>query len=226
MASGIYVITSPNGRAYIGSSKNLAKRKKQHFYELKCNRHHCAALQNAWNKYGEELKFVVIQICDEQQLLANEQFWIDNARHIWKRLYNGSMIAGRIEITDEVRAKMSAKAKNRKPVSEETRQKLSEAGKGRKLTENHINILRNRKISDNERKNRSKAQKGRIITEEHRRKISETLSGKSFHTKESKEKISEALRQRPPISDDTRNKLKLAQADRKRKRLLELGYTL
>lgn len=205
---GIYLIVAPNGRVYIGSSKNLIKRQKQHFYKLRNNKHHCQALQNAWNKYGELIKFVVIQYCQEIELIENEQNWINISDKIWgKRLFNGSMIAGRIEMNEETRKKMSEKARSKPPVSDETRRKLSEAGKGRKLSENHLNKLKSKKLTDEHKLIISNTHKNKVISKETREKLSNSIKGRQFQTIESKLKISEALRNRPPISDETRRKL-------------------
>ena len=55
MKSGIYkIINNINNDFYIGSAKDLDKRKASHFYNLKTNRHINNHLQNAVNKYGIE----------------------------------------------------------------------------------------------------------------------------------------------------------------------------
>ena len=48
--SGIYLISnSKNGKVYVGSSKNIEKRKKQHFKDLENNTHHSVKLQRSYN---------------------------------------------------------------------------------------------------------------------------------------------------------------------------------
>ena len=61
MGCGIYKITNNiNNKFYIGSSKNITKRFKEHKWRLKNNKHPNNKLQNSWNKYGEEnFKFEV-----------------------------------------------------------------------------------------------------------------------------------------------------------------------
>ena len=55
MACIYKIVNLINGHLYIGStSRSLKKRKVDHLYHLRRNSHHCAHLQNAWNKYGEE----------------------------------------------------------------------------------------------------------------------------------------------------------------------------
>ena len=56
---GLYAIVHvPTNKAYVGSSVNIKRRIKEHMTELRYKRHHCAYLQNAWNKYGAS-QFVV-----------------------------------------------------------------------------------------------------------------------------------------------------------------------
>jgi hypothetical protein len=60
--AGIYSIyCTENEKQYIGSSKDIAQRWRDHRYELRNNKHGCYHLQNAWNKYGE--RCVCVQ-CD------------------------------------------------------------------------------------------------------------------------------------------------------------------
>ena len=122
--SGIYAIISPSNRVYIGSAYDLHKRKRRHFYELKRGTHSNPALKAAWAKYGDELRFTVIEYCEVDKLIEREQWRIDNHALFWGRMYNASSIAGRPEHTEEVR------------------RKISEAHKGRKLTPEHIEKVR------------------------------------------------------------------------------------
>lgn len=133
MNSGIYIILSPSNRCYIGSTNNFTRRNKKHFYELNLGKHHCDGLQAAWNKYGESLKFIIIEHCAVEKLVEREQWWMDNHRSFWGRMYNSSSIAGRPEHTPEVRAKIGAAQRGRKHTREH-REKVAAAGRGRKHT--------------------------------------------------------------------------------------------
>lgn len=77
--SGIYRIKNlKTNKIYIGSSKNLHKRKIQHLYGLRNNCHGNNKLQNSWNKYGEEsFVFEVIEECEVEKLIEREQHWVD-----------------------------------------------------------------------------------------------------------------------------------------------------
>lgn len=67
-----------NELVYIGQTKNLLKRKRQHISELRHNNHYNAHLQRSWNKYGEDA-FVwnVIEHCGLDELDEAETYWID-----------------------------------------------------------------------------------------------------------------------------------------------------
>lgn len=77
---GIYkIINKADGKFYIGSSKELKRRKRVHFKNLKDNKHVNTHLQHAFNKYGKQnFKFEVIEYTDDPSTLLDlEQKWID-----------------------------------------------------------------------------------------------------------------------------------------------------
>lgn len=127
---GIYSITSPSGKQYIGSSSNLQKRWTQHKYRLRVNKHANRHLQNAWNKYEGKLEFKPLVICRPEDLLFYEQLLLDN----FKPEYNISKYADislnalGVKRTEETKAKISQalKGKSRKghPHTEESKAKL------------------------------------------------------------------------------------------------------
>ncbi len=75
MKSGIYKITNTvNSKFYIGSTKDLNRRKKDHFRLLKKGINHSIILQNAVNKYGiDNFKFEILIECSEDLLFIIEQ---------------------------------------------------------------------------------------------------------------------------------------------------------
>lgn len=78
MISGIYKITNLlNGDFYIGSSKNMLRRKDEHFKKLKSNTHQNIILQRAWDKYGEiNFIFEIVEECGVDLLLDRENVYL------------------------------------------------------------------------------------------------------------------------------------------------------
>lgn len=64
---GIYKIENKvNGKVYVGQSKDIEKRWKEHKAMLKKNNHHSIKLQRAWNKYGaDNFDFSVIELTNK-----------------------------------------------------------------------------------------------------------------------------------------------------------------
>jgi len=79
MNSGIYCIKNiKNNRLYVGSSKDVYKRKRRHFQELKNNKHKNVILQNAYNKNSIlDFEFNIIEFTEIDNLIIREQYYID-----------------------------------------------------------------------------------------------------------------------------------------------------
>jgi len=90
--SGVYAFMDPKTlTAYIGSSRNIAKRYAVHRCLLQRGRHTNQHFQRAWTKHGEHGAFVLeLTANDRVSLLKAEQKWID----LWGCLYNVAEIAG------------------------------------------------------------------------------------------------------------------------------------
>lgn len=167
MKSGIYTITSPSGRLYIGSAVNFSHRWRVHLYNLRRKQHHSPALQNAYDKYGEPgLVFRKLLICAPADLLFYEQRAID--AYASSRLYNVSPVAGSqlgFRHSDATKAAYAAARKGRGPqLSVETRRKIANARRGKKL-------------SVQARANQSAAQKGRPKSAAHVAKVAAANRG-------------------------------------------------
>lgn len=87
--SGIYTITSPHGRVYIGQSKNVEGRLKGHKSDLRNGKHGCEDLQEDWNKFGED-SFVwkVVEQCEPGDLIETETKHLTHAHREGEHLYN------------------------------------------------------------------------------------------------------------------------------------------
>jgi hypothetical protein len=79
MEIGIYkIVNQINGNFYVGSSKNIRRRWKEHLQKLKSNNHQNILLQRSWNKYGENnFRFEIIEECKLEHLLERENFYLN-----------------------------------------------------------------------------------------------------------------------------------------------------
>lgn len=205
---GIYKITSPSDKIYIGQSKNINRRLGEH----RNNKHRSQPkLYKSIIKYGWEAhRFEIIHICLETELNYLERYYIKlyntfNSKHglnlteggdytkmseetkekmkLTRQLNNAWI--GR-KHSEESKLKMSVSAKGNsahlgKPHSEEVKKKLS-------------NINKNRKISEETKAKIIKGLIGRKLTEETKKKISESHKKNKRNvgrvtSKETKEKI-------------------------------------
>lgn len=158
---------------YFGSTVCFENRQRQHLYMLKTNQHGNLFMQKAFNKHND-IKFDVMQIVDEQEVLAVEQVFI-NEHYGNRACMNIASIAG-----------------NRRgvPHSEETKRKLSIAHKGRKLTPDQVTAAKKRGVSPQFRTAANEAARNRSF--ETREKIRQNMTGHSV-TKETRNKIRESV---------------------------------
>lgn len=115
---GIYnIVNKTNGKKYIGSSRNIQSRWSKHKSLLRHNKHENIKLQNAWNKYGEEMfEFIIVEECEFDVLLDVEQKYLDEmgaqdlitkkSNCFDKNCYNIAPDTKFHQLTDEHRAKI------------------------------------------------------------------------------------------------------------------------
>lgn len=73
MSIGIYKITNPKGKNYIGSTIDLKRREKE-YKNLKCKNQ--TLIYNSLKKYGwENHTFEIVEECDLEQLNEKEIYW-------------------------------------------------------------------------------------------------------------------------------------------------------
>jgi len=190
---GIYkIINKVNGKYYVGSSNNIHKRWNEHKKTLIKNTHHSRYLQRSWNKYGpESFDFVIIEPnINEKDLLITEQKYLDISSNEKDKCLNLSYLAGKVEMNEETRKKIS-KSNMGKKLSEETKQKLRESSMGKKRSEETKQKLRELNIG------KYAGEKhylyGKHLSEETKQKLRECNLGK-HHTEEAKRKISKKLK--------------------------------
>ena len=111
---GIYKITSPTGRIYIGQSVDIEKRWK-YYKRLSCNKQ--PVIYRSLKKYGvENHTFDILEECSVEELNNREGYWQD----FYDVVKNG-LNCRRVQTSD-----------NSGYDSEETKRKRSEALKGKK----------------------------------------------------------------------------------------------
>jgi len=160
---GIYKITSPSNKIYIGQSYNIFKRKKE-YKMLNCKFQ--LKLYNSLKKYGwENHIFEVIEECDIDQLNEREIYWI--------QYYNSTKSGLNIR-----------EGGSKGALSEETKQKLRKPkpkGTGDKISKNSKGISRNkgRQQSEQEKEKRSQIKKGIKLSSSHIENIRKNKLGKN-----------------------------------------------
>lgn len=92
--TGVYKITNiKNQKIYIGSSKNILQRWKNHIRELESNSHKNVFLQEDWNEYKkEDFIFEILEECLEEERYILEQKYLD-CLHPYYRNGNGYNIS-------------------------------------------------------------------------------------------------------------------------------------
>ena len=159
---GIYKITSPSRRIYIGQSVNINSR-YIHYKNLHCKTQ--IKLYNSIVKYGwENHKFEVIEECEVDFLNERERYWQEHYDVI-KNGLNCKLTKSsdeKVVLSEETKKKISEKAKNRE-VPEHVKEMLRTNFLGRKHTEASLEKMR---------KNNARANLGKKASDETRRKIS------------------------------------------------------
>ena len=88
---GIYKITGPNGRVYVGQSKDLWSRWNDHVKDLEAGEDTNPHLQSAWIAHGpESFKFELIEevYWCEETLDAREAYWGEKLGALTEKGYN------------------------------------------------------------------------------------------------------------------------------------------
>ena len=168
---GIYgIINTVNGHIYIGSSRNIMSRWRQHRKHLNMQIHHSLYLQKAWNKYGSSSFALkpLLYINDLNKLIFFEQIFLDKL----KPQYNVAKIAGSV-----LGIKRSAEFKNHLS-------NLKKGQPGRRLSESSKDKLRKfrtgQKLTDSAKLKLKIFHTNRKLSEETKNKIKETRHRKSI----------------------------------------------
>lgn len=193
---GIYKITSPTGKVYVGQSINIKQRFNSY---LKYNAPGQPMLNNSFKKHGVKNHiFEVIEECSVDQLNSRERFFQEkyNAINPKKGMNcKYTQADDKKQITSKLTLSKMSKShsgKNNqmygKTHSEEAREKISKTHKGRKLTQEHIDKLKKncarpwfgKKRSEEMKKKISEYRTGRPMPEDVKERIKKTMTGKVF----------------------------------------------
>ena len=198
---GIYKITSPSGRVYIGQSINI-ERRFRYYKGVACKEQ--IKIYNSLLKYGVNAHiFEVLELCETEELNNRERHYQDlydsvanglNLLYVKSEHFNGGH-------------------------SEESKKKISDSLKGRVFTEEHkykIGLNNSRRIMSAETKEKHRL--GRLGKKSSPETIEKQRQSKlgSKRSEETKRKMSESAKKviKKPISDETR--LKMSESQKKR----------
>ena len=152
---GIYKITSPSGKVYIGQTTNFTKRKS---YYKNGAKPYQVRIHNSLQKYGYDAhSIVLIEQCSVDNLNERERYWQDFYDVIGENGLNCRLTETKDKsgfISEESKAKMSEARQKRiltdkekyrlkslflgRKHTEQTKRKMSESAKGKKFTAEHI----------------------------------------------------------------------------------------
>jgi group I intron endonuclease len=150
---GIYKITSPTGKIYIGQSTDIENR-KSHYKNYDCKTQ--PAIYNSLKKHGwENHTFEILEECDIKVLGQREKYW---------KIYFNSVKEG-------LNCRLDEEAGGY--LEQSTKDKISKALKGRDITR-----WSNKIYTKNRNSKVSKSLKGKLKTQAHKDKISLTKTGK------------------------------------------------
>jgi len=157
--TGIYKITSPKGRVYIGQSVNIPVRFRQ--YKKKACKEQ-RRLHSSFIKYGTENHvFEILEECDITLLNDRERHWQD--------VYNVCSKSG-------LNCRLTASSDRSGNLSQYTKNKIS-------LKNKEARRGKNNSLSEETKLRISNAQKGSFMSEESKRLLSESRKGIIFSKK-------------------------------------------
>lgn len=196
-----------NNKVYIGQTKNINNRIKDHMYRLQKNIHDNPYLQEDYNRYGK-YNFTV-SVLDEyetrKQIIDREDYWINyyggiESTQNYNCKDNSNNNSLMIEKLKHTAATSSTYGNKGKQLSEETKRKISNANKGkvrtketkqklREAAKHKLNIPWNKGMkgvyipSEETKRKISESNKGKKFTDEHRASLSKAKKGKPSHIK-------------------------------------------
>lgn len=166
---GVYKITNPKGRVYIGQTKNYYGRIKS-YNTLNCKRQ--PRLLSSFKKYSvDEHVFEIIEECEFEMLNIRERYWQDFYDVLGEKGLNCVLTK-----TDELPSVMS----------EETKRKIGDGNRGKIVLKGKDHPMFGRVVSEEEKQRVRDGLKGKHPmvgkhhSEETKQKMSETKKAKNL----------------------------------------------
>ena len=191
---GIYKITSPSGKVYIGQSWDVKTRKVK-YSTLNCKKQpgiYRSLVKYGWNNHVFQVIVEFNNDCTQEKLDKFEILYMQIYREQGVKLLNVKDGRGDGKHSIESKKKMSESGKG-KIISEETKKKISLSLQGKIIsteTRRKISLkLKNRSLSPETKKKLSEAGIIRMSSEKARNRIRIMHTGRK-HSEESKQKIS------------------------------------
>lgn len=185
----IYKLISPNGKVYVGQTIN--KKQRKYHYNSKCFKKQIKLWNNVqkynWNP-GKTFEIIEEVLCGENKCYLNERekYWIQHFDSFKNGLNSNEGGEGNIgyKVSKETKNKISNYHKNKPPMSDETKEKLRQVNLGNK------NPMYGKKHSINSIN-----------------KMKEKLIGQK-RSDITREKLRESAKNRGPMSEETKEKLR------------------
>lgn len=195
---GIYKIQNKiNGKVYIGQTKEVERRFRQHLRSLRSNSHFNPHLQRAWNSYGEEnFSFDLVDDFTEQLSDADPNTMekvLDKAEKLWISYYKATDEKHGYNLStggDGATLLGPYNGMFGRNHSESSKKLMSQHRRGK--CQGKDNPRYGKKLSEATKKKISLANRGRTPSEETRRKMSESAKKQPHlpHSIETRQKIS------------------------------------
>jgi len=178
---GIYKITSPTGRVYIGQAIDIHVRWEKNYKKLQCKKQ--PRLYNSLLKYSfSQHIFEVVEECKVEELNERERYWQDFYDVLSEKGLNCKLTKAEDRSgkwSERVKEKIG-KARKGKMHTEDTKQQMREVRKGILKTEKHKQAIsasaKGKSKSVEHLQKIGDANRGRKVTEEFRYKMSSISS--------------------------------------------------
>lgn len=231
--SGVYRVWCSPEHYYIGRSSSIESRCAGHEQKLRRGKHINPHMQRVYDKYGA-FRYEVLEIAEATAATSIEQGLLD--KHLSDPLcmnicasaeiptrkglrntpeHNAKIVRTGMKHTAESKAKMAASQKKRfaDGWSAEFRQKQEKARSKPEYQQKRSAALRGRKHTAEHKAKIAESLKGHVKSDETRARLSESLKGRVF-SDEHRANNAAAQRNRKPITEATREKMRAAQKRR------------